>query len=275
MTLFTFSLQNLSVALAMSQLNKILFSTFSVFLKVQNLQKFSLMLRKCSQVFLKFFKGNHFDPFSTTRLKCNNYMSSFQVSSSSNIIIIFKYHQNWRGFWLSWGDPGESVLLRSRLPETPVHSSLYHHHQYHSIVVIIIIITISSLSIVHQSINIIICITSFCGEQFLHKHNNNTIKRIIFTIWIKVTSYHVISSHTPSLWISWSNWLLDSILGFGPSFGLFLVLVASITINLIQISCWRPSGHDSGQTAVSGDQNPILFHAWHFDDGICDLAIAK
>ena len=100
MTLFTFSLQNLSVALAMSQLNKILFSTFSVFLKVQNLQKFSLMLRKCS---------------------------------SSNIIIIFKYHQNWRGFWLSWGDPGESVLLRSRLPETPVHSSLYHHHHHHQL----------------------------------------------------------------------------------------------------------------------------------------------
>ena len=161
MTLFTFSLQNLSVALAMSQLNKILFSTFSVFLKVQNLQKFSLMLRKCSQVFLKFFKGNHFDPSSTTRLKCNNYMSSFQMSSSSNIIIIFKYHQNWRGFWLSWGDPGESVLLRSRLPETPVHSSLYHHHQYHSII-IIIIITLSPSSIVHQFIKIIIRITSFC-----------------------------------------------------------------------------------------------------------------
>ena len=192
MTLFTFSLQNLSVALAMSQLNKILFSTFSVFLKVQNFQKFSLMLRKCSQVFLKFSKGNRFDPPSTTRLKCDNYMSSFQMSSSSNIIItIFKYHQNWRWFWLSWGDPGESVLLRSRLPETPVHSSLYHHHQYHSITTIIIIITLSSSSIVHQFIKIIIRITNFCMSITI------TPKRESFSQFEskspRIMSYH----HTP------------------------------------------------------------------------------
>ena len=131
--LFKFSLQNLSVALAISQLNKILLSMFLSFSKCKICKKNSPMLRKCSQVFWKFFKGNLFDPFSTTRLKCNNYMSSFQMSSSSNIIIIIKYHQNWRGFWLSWGDPGESVLLRSRLPETPVHSSLYHHHHHHQL----------------------------------------------------------------------------------------------------------------------------------------------
>ena len=130
--------------------------------------------------------------------------------------------------------------------------SFYHHHQYHSIIAIIII-TLSPSSIVHQFIKIIICITSFCMSITItlknHFHNLN--------------QSHLVSCHiiTHPLWISWSNWLLDSILGFGHSLGLFLVLVASITINLIQISCRRPSGHDSGQTAVSGDQNPILFHA--------------
>ena len=131
MTLFTFSLQNLSVALAMSQLNKILFSTFSVFLKVQNLQKFSLMLRKCSQVFFKFFKGNHFDPSSTTRLKCNIYMSSFQMSSLFSSIIKTGEDFGW----------AEVILVKVFCYAADCQRLLFIHHS-----IIIINITLSSSS---------------------------------------------------------------------------------------------------------------------------------
>ena len=127
---------------------------------------------------------------------------------------------------------------------------------HHSIIIINITLSSpsSSSSIVHQFIKIIIRITSFCMSIKI------TPKRESFSQFEskspRIMSYHHTTPPPPCRYLG-----LDSILGFGPSLGLFLVLVASITINLIQISCWRPSGHDSGQTAVSGDQNPILFHA--------------